>query len=343
MSSDEQLRRIDALIGVSLRIARSAPSGRIALARLARAIDVDWIPRPWGDELAVELHASLQVVAAPLPVRTVERILRDAWGVKPDKELDSLEPEPVAVTPTSQVHRGVLDGEPVAVKVLRPGVVSSMRQDLTLLDAVLGPLGAAFPGIDARAVLREFRQRVLDELDLESEANAQRRFHRALRRHPLLRVPAPVMRLTHAQVMVSEWVEGVPLLQAPDRDRATAQLLLFHMGAAAVGLVHADPDPEDVRVQADGRIAILDFGCWAEVPAERVALARQMVDALHTRDPGQFAGALQHLGWLPVSAADLPISYQIFEARSEKRKQPQTLPMKADRGCLLSFFRRRGP
>ena len=96
----------------------------------------------------------------------------------------------------------------------------------------------------------------------------------------------------------------VPLREAPDRDRAAAQLLLFHFGAAAAGLVHADPDPDDVRVQPDGRLAILDFGCWAEVPSERVALAREMLDALHARDPGAFAGALQRLGALPVSAAE---------------------------------------
>jgi hypothetical protein len=47
--TDDALRRIDALIQVGLRIARSAPSGRVALARLAAAIDPDWIPRPWGE------------------------------------------------------------------------------------------------------------------------------------------------------------------------------------------------------------------------------------------------------------------------------------------------------
>ena len=45
-----------------------------------------------------------------------------------------LDPEPIAVTPSAQVHRGVLEGRPVAVKLLRPGLASSVRQDLVLLE-----------------------------------------------------------------------------------------------------------------------------------------------------------------------------------------------------------------
>jgi ABC1 atypical kinase-like domain len=61
---------------------------------------------------------------------------------------------------------------------------------------------------------------VLDELDLEHESMTQRRFHRALRDHPLLMVPAPVTRLAREGVSVNEWVDGAPLSQAPDRDGA---------------------------------------------------------------------------------------------------------------------------
>ena len=100
------------------------------------------------------------------------------------------------MTPGAQVHRGSLDGKPVAVKVLRPGLAASVRQDMALLELLAGPLGSAFPGIDPAAATREFRERVLEELDLEHEAEVQRLFHRALRGHPFLSVPAPVTRLS---------------------------------------------------------------------------------------------------------------------------------------------------
>ncbi|MGO9899570.1 MAG: AarF/UbiB family protein [Solirubrobacteraceae bacterium] len=301
MSNGEPFTRADALLQVLLRVVRSMPSGPIVFARLARAIDPAWIPRPWGEEIAAHLQSSRVLSAQPLTAGTIERVLRQAWGTRPTDELDELDLQPVAVTPTSQVHRGVLDGAPVAVKVLRPGLAAAMRRDLGLLDALLAPIGAAFPALDPRAIVHEFRARLLEELDLESEASAQRRFHRALRGHPWLTVPAPFMRLTHEQVLVSEWVEGVSLWDAPDPDGAAARLLLFTLGAASAGILHVDPDPDDVRVLPDGRLAILDFGAWCEVHGDRVRLARAALETFHARELEAFAGAVQRLGWLPSS------------------------------------------
>ena len=54
----EDLRRLDALLTTGLGLARKAPSGRLLLARIADSIDLSWIPRPWGDEIAAELEAA---------------------------------------------------------------------------------------------------------------------------------------------------------------------------------------------------------------------------------------------------------------------------------------------
>jgi hypothetical protein len=178
-----------------------------------------------------------------------------------------------------------------------------VRQDLVLLDALLASLGAAFPALDAREVVSEFRERVLDELDLEHEATAQRRFHRALRGHPSLMVPAPVMRLADAGVLVTEWVDGVPLRQADNPDHAAAQLVRFVLGATAAGIIHADPDPDDVLVLADGRLAVLDFGAWRDLDRDRVILATAAFDAFVARDVDAFARAVDELGWLPADWA----------------------------------------
>jgi predicted unusual protein kinase regulating ubiquinone biosynthesis (AarF/ABC1/UbiB family) len=185
--------------------------------------------------------------------------------------------------------------------VLRPGLAGSVRQDLALLEALVTPLGAAFPALDAVAVLQEVRERVLDELDLEHEASAQRRFHRALRGHPFLAVPAPVSRLAHEHVLVSEWVDGVPLARAPDHDRAAAQLVVFVLGALRAGFAHADPVPDDVLVRPDGRLAILDFGATRPVDPGRVDTVADAVDALAEQNADGFSRALARLGALPES------------------------------------------
>jgi predicted unusual protein kinase regulating ubiquinone biosynthesis (AarF/ABC1/UbiB family) len=300
--ADDTFARIDALIGVGLRLARTSPSGRVLLARLADVLDPAWLA-PDGVRLAQELSAARAQVAQPLELRRVESALREAWGVAPTEELDDLDATPAAVTPTAQVHRGRLDGRPVAVKVLRPGIAAAVRRDLALLENLLVPLRAAFPAQDAAAVVGEFRERVLDELDLEHEAAVQRRFYRALRHHPFLRVPSPVTRLARETVLVSEWIEGVPLSDATDRDRACARLVAFAMGAARAGLVHADFDPRDVLVEPDGRLAVLDFGATRIVARERLDHAAAALDALVGQDEAAFGAATAALGWLGADQA----------------------------------------
>jgi predicted unusual protein kinase regulating ubiquinone biosynthesis (AarF/ABC1/UbiB family) len=206
----------------------------------------------------------------------------------------------------------VLDGAPVAIKLLRPGLAASVRQDLALLEGLLSPLGAAFPSLDASAVAREFRERVLDELDLEQEAAAQRRFHRALRDHPFLTVPAPVMRLAHEGVLVSEWVDGVPLWNAPDPDEAAARLVLFAIGSARSGVIHGDLNPDDVLVLQDGRLAILDFGATRTVAPERVNAAAAGLEAFVAGDGDALGAAAQELGWLPAGHGPAALELALY-------------------------------
>jgi predicted unusual protein kinase regulating ubiquinone biosynthesis (AarF/ABC1/UbiB family) len=301
-SGEDAIRRLDALLQVGLKLAHSARSGRVALARLEEAIELDWI-RPWGERIAADLERAAAATREPLELGDVESILAEAWGEKPSAVLDELGPEPHAVTPAFQVHRGVHEGRAVAIKVTRPGLAGAVRNDLALLESLSAPLGAAFPAVDAAGTLREIRERLLDELDLETEATVQRRFHRALRSHPFLIVPKPVMDLCHEQVLVSEWVDGVPLREAPDPDEACARLVLFVLGAARSGLVNGDPNPDDALVLEDGRLAIVDFGVWREVDPQRVTLGADALDALLAGNPDGFADALGQLGWMPEDRA----------------------------------------
>ncbi len=291
---------LGALAETALKLARSAPSGQLALARLAEGIDPRWLPPPWGAELGGELARALEASCQPVPFEAIERALRDAWGAPATRELDELEREPAAVTPIAQVHRGVLDGEEVAVKVLRPSIAARVRQDLALLDALARPLGAALPGLDAGRILSEVRERVLDELDLDSEADAQRRVHRALRDHPTLHVPAPVSRLGHHSVLVTPWLPGVPLAstEGRERDRAGALYVAFVLGAAHFGLAHAAAGRRDAVLLADGRLAVLDFGAVGVTEAVRIAASAEALDALDGDDHARFGAALARLGAL---------------------------------------------
>ena len=307
MADDPRLDALRALADAGLRLVRQTVSARIALASLHDMVDVRVAPAPWRDELAAILRAAHAEALSPVPARDLEKVLRDAWGGPPSGEIDDLDVHvPAAVTPTSVVLRGTREDEPVAVKVQRPGLPEALRADLGLIDALALPLGAAFPRLDATGILREARERLLDELDLEHEASVQRTLARRLRRHPGLHVPAPVTSLSAERVSVTAWVDGRDVAEvaasgtAEERATLARALVAFHVGSAREGTLHADPHPGHALLMDDGRVAFLDPGATARVDPSRVDLGLAALDALREGDGDGFGSALEALGFLPA-------------------------------------------
>ena len=54
--------------------------------------------------------------------------------------LDQLDDAPISCGSIAQVHRGVFQGRPAAVKVQRPGLLEGLDEDLGLVRALLGLL-----------------------------------------------------------------------------------------------------------------------------------------------------------------------------------------------------------
>lgn len=318
MATDPRRDALRALADSALRLARGTTSARLALAGLRDVVDPATLPPELRARAVEEMeHAHTEATQA-LPFKDVEKALRDAWGEKPADVLEELDPEPIARTPTAQVHRGVHEGAAVAVKVLRPGVADQVRLDLNLLDALIRPLGAVFPSLAPGLLLREARERILDELDLEHEASTQRAFARALKRHDQLFVPAPVSALCHERVLVSAWVDGTPvgeLTGLQERTAAARALVLFHVGSARFGTVHADPHPADAVRMADGRFAFLDFGAVRQVSSTRVDEGLIALDAFLAQDGETLGASLELLGWMPLElgASALHLGREIFE------------------------------
>ena len=117
--------------------------------------------------------------------------------------------------------------------------------------------GRSPPGLDAKAIAEELRERVMEELDYEYEAQNQRTFARAYRDHPFIYVPEVITRLSRRRVLVTELVEGIGLrgdqgaaargAQPLRRDRLPRQLRLDLPPAA----LQRRPPPR--QLHPDGR------------------------------------------------------------------------------------------
>jgi predicted unusual protein kinase regulating ubiquinone biosynthesis (AarF/ABC1/UbiB family) len=184
----------------------------------------------------------------------------------------SFDDKPAAAASIGQVHRAVWnDGREVAVKLQYPGAGPALLSDLNQLARLARLFAILNPGLDVKPLLAELKARVAEELDYALEAESQAAFAAAYDGDPDIVVPKVVH---HGdRVLVSEWVDGVPLSQiirdGTDEQRDHAGLLFTRFlfsGPMRAGLLHADPHPGNFRIMADGRLAVLDYGAVNRLP-----------------------------------------------------------------------------
>jgi predicted unusual protein kinase regulating ubiquinone biosynthesis (AarF/ABC1/UbiB family) len=283
MSVPELPGALRSLIDVGLALAQRTASGRVGFARYARVVDDAAVPEAIRAEVRAELDAAWNAVVVP-------------FG-------DGKEPV-LAVTPTAQVHASTLDGQAVAVKIARPGVAATIRSELALLDTLAAPLRMVFGSLDVRGVMREVRETVMDELDLEHEAETQHQVRRALRRLDGVVIAEVHIDECAPNRLVTELLEGVAAPEDPAR--AAELLVAAHLVAwREGGLVLTDARLSHLVFLPGGDLGLLGTGLARPHDRDRMALFVAGFTALADADPAPFAAAVEALEILPPeSAAD---------------------------------------
>jgi len=227
------------------------------------------------EDLAAPYRATLtklQEAAPPLPADRVHAVLAKQLGADWRGSFVSFDDGPAAAASIGQVHRAVWrDGREVAVKIQYPGAGPALLSDLNQLGRLSRVLAPLAPGLELKPLIDELKDRIAEELDYRLEANAQEGFAYAFDGDPDILVPAVVHGTD--EVLVSEWIEGIPLAQIiasgtrDERNRAgeTYARFLFS-GPARAGMLHADPHPGNYRLLPDGRLGVLDFGAVNRLP-----------------------------------------------------------------------------
>jgi len=153
------------------------------------------------------------------------------------------------------------------------------------------------------------------------------------------------------RVIVTEWIDGVPLSAIiregtqEQRDQASQLLAQFlFSGPVLAGLLHADPHPGNFRLLPDGRLGVIDFGAVNRLPdgapepigrLTRLALegeAEQVLDALRAEGfvkPGIEIDAEAVLGYLrpllePVSQPTFRFSRAWLRAEAVRLGDPRS-------------------
>jgi predicted unusual protein kinase regulating ubiquinone biosynthesis (AarF/ABC1/UbiB family) len=270
------------------------------LGQMASYLD-QGLPEPVRDALA-QLQQDAPPMAPELAAEVVEREL----GAPPDVVFATWEEAPMASASIGQVHRAVtLDGSEVAVKVQYPGVDDAIRSDLDNTDLLFGAMGMLFPGLDPKPIVKELRDRLLEELDYDNEAHNQDRFAAYYRGHPTISVPSVHRSLSTARVLTTDLASGATFAEvkewtAPERNLAAETIYRFAFGGIyRLGVFNGDPHPGNYLFLPGGRVTFLDYGlCKVFTPTEVAMFERLITAMVFERDMDRFARWSEDFGLL---------------------------------------------
>jgi predicted unusual protein kinase regulating ubiquinone biosynthesis (AarF/ABC1/UbiB family) len=269
------------------------------VGQVASFIDTGAFPPEFQERVQAKL-AELRDAAPRVPFERMRKLIEDDLGERLGDVFAEFDDEAVAAASIGQVYRARLqDGRSVAVKVQYPGVAQAVRADLQNLGLIMRVAKRMAPGMDAKAMTAEIRERLTDELDYEHEAQQHRAFARSWRNHPFIYVPPVVTELCSEHVLVSEWVDGTGFEEIKAADRATRDrfgeiVFRFFFGSLyRNGHFSGDPHPGNYRLMEDGRVAFIDFGMTKRVSREDLDAE---VTALRYLMAGDVAGVHRQLG-----------------------------------------------
>lgn len=303
--SEVQLRTAEQLFRTLGELKGGAMKFGQALSVFEAALP-DELAGPYREQLT-----KLQDSAPPMPTITVREILGRELGHDWRERLVELDPVPAASASIGQVHRGRwADGREVAVKVQYPGSAEAMAADLRQLSLLARGLGPLAPGLDVKRLVAEVRERALEELDYQLEAEAQRVFADAFADDPAYVVPGVVA--TSGTVLVTEWMDSRGSLAHVIRDGTQAErdhygtlMARFLLDAPRrTGLLHADPHPGNFRLVDGaegelGRLGVLDYGAVARLPEGQLPRSiGSLVRIALTDDYDEFVAALREEGFI---------------------------------------------
>lgn len=270
----------------------------------------DLLPPPYIAELT-----ALQADVPPVTWVEVEAIIQTQLQQPLAANFATVDPQPVAAGSIAQTHHATLvDGREVALKIQRPGIDKIIEQDIQLLRSLAQLVSRTEIGryYNLTSLTEEFASALRSELNFSQEASYTDLLRRNLSQSrwfdpKQLTVPEIIWNLTTEKLLVMEWLEGVPLLQAELGEvgepqmgietpaptpksvahrRELVRLLVraFFQQIYIDGIFHADPHPGNLFYLQDGRLALIDCGMVGRLDPRTQQILTELLLAIANLD-----------------------------------------------------------
>ncbi len=329
----------------------------------------------------IKALTALQANVPPVSWEEIERLLRQQLQQPIESVFSDINQQPIAAGSIGQIHRATLtSGEEVAIKVQRPGIDKIVDQDISLIKGIaeLVSLTDFGENYDVVKLADEFSQAIKAELNFTKEANYTDRIRKNLSESrwfdpKQLVVPKVYWEMTTEKILVLEWLNGKPILQADltipessksiDKKKQEITSLLFRAFFQQIyldGFFHADPHPGNIFYLDDGKIAIIDCGMVGKLDPRTQQILTELLLAIFDLDAqgctqltlelseSEKLGSLQRLQndyeqilrkYYDLSLSQFNFSEVVYEilqiARKNKLKVPGNLGLYAK--CLANL------
>jgi len=261
----------------------------------------------------IEVLSELQDKVPPEPWADIEPLLERELGAPVTERFEQFDTDPISGASLGQVYEATLDGERVAVKVLRPGIRKRVESDLRVLST-LTPLLArgAEPGqaYTLENLSEEFAVTIRQEMDYAHEARMLREIGGSFADTDDVAIPSVVGSHSTDRVVTMTYIDGVKIDDVAridelgiDREALVKRLEEVYIQMIVEdGRFHADPHPGNLAVQSDGTLVFYDFGMTGRLGSRTRDQLMEFYIGLATDDVERVMDAFVAMGALDPAA-----------------------------------------
>lgn len=280
----------------------------------------DLLPR----ELVHELE-KLQDKVPPFSAAEAKRVLGEELNQPLEDIFSELEEQPFASASIAQVHKAVLrDGSAVVLKIQRPGIRETVREDISIMKDVADILVERLPqlkSLDLPELIHNFEESLVREMDFINESINIQRFQYNLKDDPEVHVPKVYKQYTTRNLLTLEFIDGIKvsehekLLSAGLDRRVIAKRIIasYYKQVFEYGFFHADPHAGNIFVLPDNRICFIDFGMMGSVLKKDIDQLASLFLAIFDKNIKKIEQALQQLSESPSLVHPKRFEYDLYE------------------------------
>ncbi|WP_255568240.1 AarF/ABC1/UbiB kinase family protein [Salinarchaeum sp. IM2453] len=246
----------------------------------------------------VSVLSQLQDDVPPEPWPETKKVIEEELGPL-NEQFDDFNTEAISGASLGQVYKAHVDGEPVAVKVRRPGVQSLVEADLRVIKWSI-PILVRFldesRAYSIRNLADEFDKTIREEMDYERERKVLEEVRSNFEDSSEIVVPRSYEQHSGKRVLTMEYIDGIKIDNYQELERKginqselAERLQRAYMQMVVIdGTFHADPHPGNLAVQDDGTLVFYDFGMSGRVDQRTreqiidfyIAVANQDIDKI---------------------------------------------------------------